>query len=121
MLSSRYGLLMEEEDSDDDNSSDSDNFETSQSNTKNRDSIQNNDKERKLSKTSWKDDNSSSDAIAIPSYEDLSLCRADEETVLNAVYGEDFTRQDGVWGCARLNIHIKPPDLSQEHIGSEVT
>lgn len=54
-----------------------------------------------------------------PSHEDLSLSRADEETVLTAVYGEDFHREKGVWGCARLYVHVRPPDTEQ--VGSELT
>jgi hypothetical protein len=49
----------------------------------------------------------------VPSHEDLSLSRADEETVLTAVYGEDFHREKGVWGCARLCVHVRPPDAEQ--------
>lgn len=54
----------------------------------------------------------------VPSHEDLSMTRADEETVLAAVYGHDFTREKGVWGCARLNVHVRPPDT--EKVGSEL-
>ena len=56
-----------------------------------------------------------------PSYEDLSMSRADEETVLTAVYGDDFTRQVGVWGCAKLQVNCRPPDVDRDHIGSELT
>lgn len=61
--------------------------------------------------------------VTVPSHEDhedLSMARVDEETVLTAVYGEDFTREDGVWGCARLNVHVRPPDTDREHVGSEL-
>ena len=58
--------------------------------------------------------------VGVPSHEDLSMARDDEETVLTAVYGEDFTREVGVWGCARLNVHVRPPDTDREHIGSEL-
>lgn len=61
------------------------------------------------------------ESVAVPSHEDLSMARVDEETVLTAVYGEDFTREDGVWGCARLNVHVRPPDTEREHVGSELT
>ena len=70
-----------------------------------------------------KEDSSSSDdeqaLRPVPSHEDLSLCRADEETVLTAVYGDDFSAETGVWGVPRLNVHVRPPD--SEHIGSELT
>lgn len=57
--------------------------------------------------------------VNVPSHEDLSMTRADEETVLAAVYGDDFTREKGVWGCARLCVHVRPPDT--EKVGSELT
>ena len=53
-------------------------------------------------------------------FEDLSSYRADEETVLAAVYGDDFSSEEGVWGCARLNVAVRPPDIAREHLGSEV-
>jgi hypothetical protein len=34
----------------------------------------------------------------IPSYEDLSITRIDEETVLNAVYADEFSTKEGPWG-----------------------
>ena len=59
-------------------------------------------------------------AANIPSYEDLSMSRADEETVLAAVYGEDFTRQNGAWGCPKLQVHVKPPP-DEKVVGCELT
>uniref|UniRef100_A0A6U6FXU5 non-specific serine/threonine protein kinase n=2 Tax=Odontella aurita TaxID=265563 RepID=A0A6U6FXU5_9STRA len=59
--------------------------------------------------------------VDVPSYEDLSSVRTDEETVLSAVYGHDFSRENGVWGCARLNVHVRPPDTQIENVGSELT
>jgi translation initiation factor 2-alpha kinase 4 len=56
----------------------------------------------------------------IPSYEDLSTSRTDEETVLWAVYGPDFSREDGPWGCAKLQVQVRPPDMDLEHIGSQL-
>ena len=67
--------------------------------------------------TSHQDTNN--EAVVVPSYEDLSVTRADEETVLAAVYGDDFSREDGVWGVARLNVHCRPPDVDQ--VGCELT
>lgn len=57
--------------------------------------------------------------VVVPSYEDLSMSRVDEETVLMAVYGNDFTSEEGVWGCARLNVHCRPPDT--DNVGCELT
>ena len=56
-----------------------------------------------------------------PSYEDLSLIRTDEETVLSAVYGPDFKRENGVWGCSRLSVRVRPPDTDREEVGCEAT
>ena len=58
--------------------------------------------------------------VHIPSYEDLSSARADEETVLNVVYEHDFRKYAGVWGCPRFEIDIRPPDIEKERIGSEL-
>eukprot|EP00550_Attheya_septentrionalis_P002446 CAMPEP_0198283486 /NCGR_PEP_ID=MMETSP1449-20131203/3055_1 /TAXON_ID=420275 /ORGANISM="Attheya septentrionalis, Strain CCMP2084" /LENGTH=1832 /DNA_ID=CAMNT_0043980097 /DNA_START=122 /DNA_END=5620 /DNA_ORIENTATION=+ len=63
----------------------------------------------------------SGSAVEAPSYEDLSMCRNDEETVLSAVYGDDFTRRNGVWGCARILVRVRPPDINSENVGSELT
>ena len=52
----------------------------------------------------------------IPSYEDLSLVRADEEMVLGAVYGDDFRKEGSI-----LNVNIRPPDVESDKIGSELT
>jgi hypothetical protein len=53
--------------------------------------------------------------------EDLSTARADEETVLAAVYGEeDFRRIPGVWGCAKLQVKVRPPDVEPQRIGSSL-
>lgn len=58
--------------------------------------------------------------LHVPSYEDLSSSRADEETVLQVVYAQDFRRLQGVWGCARLEVDVRPPDIDPEQIGSEL-
>lgn len=57
----------------------------------------------------------------IPSYEDLSTTRYDEETVLQAIYGEDYSKTVGVWGSSVLNIRVRPPDIPADQIGSRVT
>lgn len=58
--------------------------------------------------------------LHIPSYEDLSASRADEITVLEAVYGEEFRCFDGVWGCARLEVDVSPPDIPAPRIGCRI-
>lgn len=58
---------------------------------------------------------------AVPSYEDLSTTRVDEETVLQAIYGEDYWKSEGVWGSSVLNIHVQPPDIPSDQIGSKLT
>jgi hypothetical protein len=57
---------------------------------------------------------------AIPAYEDLSTSRADEETVLKAVYGPDFQRNMGVWGTARLEVQVRPPDVDAKQFGNQL-
>ncbi|CAB9500620.1 eIF-2-alpha kinase GCN2 [Seminavis robusta] len=59
--------------------------------------------------------------VVVPSFEDLSLSRADEETVLQAVYGSDFTRKEGAQGRAsRLNVQVRPPGTEEAHVGSKL-
>lgn len=55
--------------------------------------------------------------VEVPNYEDLSMQRTDEETVLTAIYGPDFVRQAGAWGQPKLIVQVRPPDLEPEHIG----
>jgi translation initiation factor 2-alpha kinase 4 len=57
--------------------------------------------------------------IHIPAYEDLSTARDDEETVLSAVYGPDFKSQTGVWGCPKLQVQVRPPDIQEPYIGAQ--
>jgi len=60
---------------------------------------------------------SHSDAqVLIPSYEDLSSTRTDEETVLSAVYGNDFTCHSGAWGCPKLQVAVRPPDTRNPQV-----
>lgn len=58
--------------------------------------------------------------LHIPSYEDLSISRADEITVLEAVYGEEFRSFEGVWGCKRLEVDVSPPDIPAPRIGCKI-
>lgn len=63
-----------------------------------------------------------SSSVVVPSFEDLSLARSDEETVLQAVYGPDFSRKCGANGRAtRLNVRVRPPDTDQDHVGAQLT
>ena len=57
----------------------------------------------------------------IPAYEDLSLARIDEETVLKTLYGGDFSRKEGPWGSVIFCVNVKPPDIEPERIGSQFT
>jgi translation initiation factor 2-alpha kinase 4 len=59
-------------------------------------------------------------AVEIPNFEDLSTSRADEELVLNAVYGSEFTRELGAWGCPRFLVQVRPPDIDESNIGSQL-
>jgi len=59
---------------------------------------------------------------AIPTFEDLSLCRTDEETVLEAVYGKDFRKGPGeAWGSHVYCIRARPQHLRDEEIGCGVS
>lgn len=58
--------------------------------------------------------------VHIPSYEDLSSHRADEETVLSAIYGPDFSRENGAWGAPKLEVQVRPPDLDTQKVGSQL-
>ena len=61
--------------------------------------------------------------IHIPSFEDLSTSRADEVTVLEAVYGDDFQASEGVWGCPKWQVQVRPPNCGEEDdkkVGSQL-
>jgi RWD domain len=61
------------------------------------------------SSSSSDDDDGNADDIIVPDYEDLSSNRADEVTVLDAVYGSDFTvDDDGAW-------HVRAMDQGKHH------
>ena len=59
--------------------------------------------------------------IPVPAYEDRSMTRLDEETVLDAVYGNDFHKKDGPWGSRVFCVNVRPPDIHSNKIGSQVT
>jgi translation initiation factor 2-alpha kinase 4 len=60
-------------------------------------------------------------SITVPAYEDLSSGRIDEATVLNAVYGDDFSSEKGVWNYPCWKVNVKPPDITEpEKIGSRL-
>jgi translation initiation factor 2-alpha kinase 4 len=58
--------------------------------------------------------------LHIPSYEDLSTSRADEETVCKAVYDQDFVVESGVWGCPKFQVRVRPPDIDESKVGSQL-
>ncbi len=60
-------------------------------------------------------------AVDVPSYEDLSSSRADEETVLQCIYGEDYEREAGSWGQAIAKVKIRPPELDPKAMGCQLT
>ncbi len=57
----------------------------------------------------------------VPSFEDLSLTRNDEEIALDAIYGEDFTSKKGAWGYPIFCVKVRPPDIEPTKIGSYLT
>ena len=48
-------------------------------------------------------------------HEDLSIQRHDEETVLSAIYGNDFTLQAGTWNCPLYKLRIRPANEVTSH------
>jgi translation initiation factor 2-alpha kinase 4 len=61
------------------------------------------------------------DKVDIPSFEDLSSSRADEEMVLQTIYGDDFFTEPGTWGQKILSVKVRPPDLEPKQIGCGAT
>ena len=59
--------------------------------------------------------------VEVPSYEDLSSSRADEETVLQCIYGDDYEGEEGSWGQKIVKVRVRPPDLEPKQIGCHVT
>ena len=53
--------------------------------------------------------------------EDLTNQRQDEETVLEAVYNNDYHKEKGVWGYPILCVHVRPLTIDSDRIGSELT
>lgn len=81
------------------------------------DALADNDSESSTNEEENAEDGISSD---IPAYEDLSSTRLDEETVLIAVYGDDFHTKDGPWGSKMFCVNVRPPDIDSEKIGSQL-
>ena len=54
-------------------------------------------------------------AVASFEAEDLSLQRHDEETVLAAIYGDDFTLESGAWNCPMYKLRIRPASDVTDH------
>ena len=50
--------------------------------------------------------------------EDLSSQRHDEETVLSAIYGDDFTLEKGAWNCPLYKLRIRPASDITDHGGA---
>jgi Protein kinase domain/RWD domain len=65
--------------------------------------------------------NDQDDQVVIPPYEDLSSSRADEEMVLQAIYGDDYHSEVGAWGQKKLFVKVRPPDLEPKQIGCGAT
>lgn len=63
---------------------------------------------------------SSVHSVDIPSFEDLSTLRVDEETVLRAVYGDDFTVEDGFQGRGLLLVFVRPLGIDAAEVGSSL-
>lgn len=64
---------------------------------------------------------SEGNSVTVPFYEDLSSGRVDEETVLIAVYGDDFSSEKGVWNYPCWAVKVKPPDIDPQKIGSSLS
>jgi hypothetical protein len=111
MSSGFFGVLQQDDSSDDDDDNDNDQNDSSRTSTASTSETQ---------KQSTQNPKQAELTAAIPAYEDLSTSRADEETVLLAVYGQDFQRNQGVWGTARLEVQVRPPDVDAAHIGNQL-
>ena len=57
-------------------------------------------------------------SVTVPAYEDVSTARMDERSVLEAVYGPDFSADTGAWNYPCWRVQVKPPDLDPQKIGS---
>jgi translation initiation factor 2-alpha kinase 4 len=68
-----------------------------------------------------KHDGESAGAIEVPSYEDLSSSRTDEQTVLQCIYEDDYESEAGSWGQTIVKVKIRPPDLEPKQIGCHLT
>jgi hypothetical protein len=111
MSSGFFGVLQQDDSSDDDDDDDHDDQ---------NDSSRTDTTSDKRHQQSTQNPKPAEIAADIPAYEDLSTSRADEETVLLAVYGRDFQRNQGVWGTARLEVQVRPPDVDAARIGNQL-
>lgn len=117
---SKSGFFAVLRDDDDDDSSSSSTSDENQPSTTSRPSNQASIRSSTThTTTTTPHQHASSDST--PSHEDLSSIRVDEETVLEAVYGEDFSKSEGVWGCPVLRVRVRPPDVEPRLIGSRLT
>mmetsp|Transcript_23251 Transcript_23251/g.27488 ORF Transcript_23251/g.27488 Transcript_23251/m.27488 type:complete len:100 (+) Transcript_23251:172-471(+) len=53
----------------------------------------------------------------IAPFEDLSTARTDETTVLEVIYGDDFSIENN-GRASILFIRVRPPDLEPQRVGS---
>lgn len=67
------------------------------------------------------DNDDSDEDVDIPPFEDLSTARTDETTVLEVIYGDDFSIENNGRGSPILFIRVRPPDLEPQRVGSELT
>lgn len=74
-------------------------------------------KKRGSKKRSGSIDQAASSAIQnlTASNEDLSMQRHDEEMVLSAIYGDDFSLETGAWNCPLYKIRIRPASEVTDH------
>ena len=112
MSSGFFGVLQTDDDSSDEDSAGGD--------RKKRQPNKNERQDQQHRAAAAAQEGASASSPPIPAYEDLSTTRMDEITVLEAVYGEDFTRTEGVWGCPHLQVRVTPPDIDPVRVGSHL-
>lgn len=116
MPGGRFDALVTEDSSDSDGDSDASPNEAVGPSARNRGDSQS--EPRRVDAGGNDGDN---DKFDIPSFEDLSSSRADEEMVLETIYGADFYTETGTWGQKKLSVKVRPPDLEPKQIGCGAT
>ena len=116
-MSGFYGVLGESDSSSDDQS-----IEQEQSATFNGKSIGTNSPDKSsLPLQPQSEQPNSVVPVEIPSFEDLSSLRVDEVTVLQEVYGNDFSMaKPGDGGNVTLQIFVRPLEIEPARVGSNV-